>query len=223
MVARVRTAHVCVALGVLALPACGDEAEQGRNTRWEDDETALRVLTDEECGALLEIDTVGSRLEDVEGPSAADAAVDAANPSGAELSGYRAIVAVEQSFRNLLDLPMQIEEASATLEPTGSGERYDTDYSLDAPLELEPGIAERIELLLRVPADQVSPGYMLGLLEGAATLDIAPLVRVTVPGTDNCGYPEGMIVRGRSGTVEVERPVELGVLGELFKGILHNL
>ncbi len=78
-----------------------------------------------------------------------------------------------------------------------------------------------------IPADRLSSSYTLGLLEGTALgMTIAPTVRVSVPNSDNCGYPEGMVVQAKSGTVEVWRPVGdtaiLGILSALLKAGAHS-
>lgn len=57
-------------------------------------------------------------------------------------------------------------------------------------------------------------------------MTIAPVLVITVPESDNCGYPDGMKVRGKEGTVEVRRPVKPdpvldGVLSGVLKALAH--
>jgi hypothetical protein len=79
-----------------------------------------------------------------------------------------------------------------------------------------------------IPVQQLSGSYLLGLLEGTALgIIIAPVLVITVPDSDNCGFPEGMEVRGKEGTVEVRRPVKPdpvleGILGGVLKALLHG-
>jgi hypothetical protein len=185
-------------------------------------------LSDEECDNLVEIRNEGMHVEDVAGPSKAQQALDAATPAGADLSKYLLTIAIEQSFENLLDRPLVIEEASATLADSETGSSYQSDYDLAEPLELAARETRSLTFRVTMPADRMSPSAVLGLVEGAALgMTIAPEVLITVPNSDNCGYPEGMRVQGRRGTVEVRRPVTPGPLDDLFngilKGVLHNL
>lgn len=100
-----------------------------------------------------------------------------------------------------------IESASATFGDPASGDTYQTAYDLEAPLELAPHESRELSFDVVIPAQQLSGSYLLGLLEGTALgMTIAPVIVITVPESDNCGYPEGMEVRGKEGTVEVRRP-----------------
>jgi hypothetical protein len=51
-------------------------------------------------------------------------------------------------------------------------------------------------------------------------------MKVTIPDSDNCGYPDGIIVRAREGTLEVRRPVGddvlLGILSGVLKAFAHG-
>ena len=61
----------------------------------------------------------------------------------------------------------------------------------------------------------------LGLVEGGALgMTIAPVVRIDVPDSDNCGYPAGMIVQAKQGTVEVRRPAGPNLILEIFGALL---
>jgi hypothetical protein len=185
-------------------------------------------LSEEDCDNLVEIRTETMHVEDIAGPSKAQQALDAASPADADLSRYVLNIAIEQSFENLLDRPLIIEEASATLEDSETGSSYQSDYDLAEPLELAAHETRRLMFHVSMPADRMSPSAVLGILEGAALgMTLAPEVLITVPNSDNCGYPEGMRVKGKRGTVEVRRPVTPGPLDDLFngilKGVLHNL
>lgn len=185
-------------------------------------------LSDEDCDNLVEIRTESMHVEDVAGPSKAQQALDAAAPADADLSKYVLTIAIEQSFENLLDRPLVIEEASATLEDRKTGSSYQSDYDLAERLELAAHETRMLTFHVSMPADRMSASAVLGLLEGAALgMTLAPEVLITVPDSDNCGYPEGMRVQGKRGTVEVRRPVTPGPLDDLFngilKGVLHNL
>jgi hypothetical protein len=75
-------------------------------------------------------------------------------------------------------------------------------------------------------ASEASPGYVLGLLEGSfADARVAPWMKVTIPNSDNCGYPDGIVVRASEGTLKVRRPVEddviLGVISGILKAFAH--
>jgi hypothetical protein len=184
-------------------------------------------LSREECDNLIEIRTEGVSVEDVEGPSESQQAKDALNPGGADPGSYHLIYAVEQSFENLLERPIVIEEASATISDPETTTSYDATYDLEQPIELEPHETVFMTFEIVVPADRLSTSYTLDLVEGTALgMTIAPMVRVTVPDSDNCGYPEGMIVQAKSGTVEVRRPVEdtiiLGILSGVLKAAAHG-
>jgi hypothetical protein len=121
---------------------------------------------------------------------------------------------------------MRIEEVTATLSDPESETSYDATYELDAPIELAAHESRLLTFHVTVPADRLSSSYLLGLAEGTALgMTIAPVVRITVPDSDNCGYPEGMVVQGKQGTVEVRRPVKpspvLEVFGALLKAAGH--
>ena len=51
-------------------------------------------------------------------------------------------------------------------------------------------------------------------------------MRVTIPGSDNCGYPDGILVHAKEGTLEVRRPVQsdavTDILGAILKGLAHG-
>ena len=181
-------------------------------------------LSDEQCDNLIEIRTEGISVTDIAGPSKAQQAMDAANPAGADLSQYVLTLTIEQSFENLLDRSLIIEEASATIEDGETGSSYETDYDLDAPIELAAQVLVMLTFQVTMPADRMSPSVVLGLVEGSALgMTIAPALLVTVPDSDNCGYSEGMRVQGKQGTVEVQRPVEPSLLGDLFNGVLKGV
>lgn len=182
-----------------------------------------------ECANLLEIGTEAVTLDGVEGPSEAQMARDAVSPEGADRSQYLLTFAVDQSFENLLERRMLVEEASAELKDPATGESYETSYELDAPIELAPRELRVLTFYVTVPADRWSADYLLGLTQGAAFgMTIAPVVRVRVPDSDNCGYEDGMLVHAKQGTVEVRRAddhsdaVILGILSGILKGFAHG-
>jgi hypothetical protein len=178
-------------------------------------------LSDDECDNLIEITTERVRLESIDGPSKAQQALDAANPAAADLSQYILTLAVEQAFTNLLDRKIIVEEVSGTFRENATDEGYQTAYDLDAPLELGPHETRSLTFRVPMPADRLSASYVLGLAEGSALgMTIAPEVLLNVPESDNCGYPDGMRVQGKSGTVEVQRPVEPSPLLDLLGGLL---
>jgi hypothetical protein len=184
-------------------------------------------LSREECDNLIEIRSEGLSLEEVEGPSESQQAKDALNPGGADLASYQLVYAVEQSFENLLERRVVIEEAGGTISDPQATTSYEATYDLEQPIELEPHATAFMTFEIVVPADRLSTSYTLDLLEGTALgMTIAPNVRVTVPESDNCGYPEGMVVQAKSGTVEVRRPVEdtiiLGILSGVLKAAAHG-
>jgi hypothetical protein len=184
-------------------------------------------LSREECDNLIEIGTEGVSVEDVEGPSESQQAKDALRPEDAELASYSITYAVEQSFENLLERRVVIEEASATVADPQAMTSYEATYDLEGPIEIEPHETVFMTFEIVVPADRLSTSYTLDLVEGTALgMTIAPMVRVTVPDSDNCGYPDGMIVQAKSGTVEVRRPVEdtiiLGILSGVLKAAAHG-
>jgi len=181
-------------------------------------------LSDEQCDNLVEVRTESMSVEDIAGPGKAQQTLDAANPAGADLSQYVLTIAVEQSFENLLDRPLVIEEASVTLADGETGSSYATNYDLEQPIELAAHEVQMLTFYVTMPADRLSPSSLLGLVEGSALgMTIAPELLITVPESDNCGYPEGMRVQGKQGTVEVKRPVEPGPLDDLFNGILKGV
>ncbi len=184
-------------------------------------------LTDEQCENLLEIETTDVTHQDTFGPSSAQVAEDTLNPEDADLSQYGIELLVTQDITNLINRPVVVEGVTNTFTSEESNESYESAYQLDEPLEIPPGETRSVEFVLTVRADEVSPEFMLGLMGDAVhNMRIAPQVRVTIPGTDNCGYPDGAIVQGKDGTVEVERPVGGGgvlaaVLGGILKALLH--
>jgi len=182
-----------------------------------------------ECANLLEIGTEGVTLESVDGPSEAQMGLDALNPEGADRSQYLLTFAVEQSFENQLERRMLIDEVNAQLKDPATGEAYHATYDLDAPIELSANELRTVTFYVTVPSDRWSADYLLGLTEGAAFgMTIAPVVRVTVPDSDNCGYPDGMLVQAKEGTVEVRRAddhrdaVVLGILSGILKAFAHG-
>jgi hypothetical protein len=219
-----RALGTCVGLCLSVLVA-GCALEKKHDTT---EEPLPFELTREECDNLVEIDTQNVRLSGVEGPGKAQQALDAANPAGANLADYTLTFTVEQQFTNLLDRPLTIEAASATFTDPESGDGYETAYELDAPIELDAHEDVTLTFDVVVPADQLSGSYVLGLLTGTVGgMTIAPLLLITVPDSDNCGYPEGMEVLGKEGTVEVRRPVKLdpvlsGILSGILKGVGHG-
>jgi hypothetical protein len=181
-------------------------------------------LSAEECDNLIEINTEDVALEAIEGPSEEQMALDAKNPQGADLSQYQLRFAVQQSFENLLERPMVIEEVTATLSDPEAETSYDASYDLDEPIELAARENRSLAFHVTVPADRLSGSYVLGLVEGSALgMTIAPTVRINVPDSDNCGYPEGMVVQAKQGTVEVQRPYKPGLVDEILGGILKGL
>jgi hypothetical protein len=182
-----------------------------------------------ECANLLEIGTEAVTLDSVDGPSETQMALDALSPESADRSRYLLTFAVDQSFENLLERRMLIDEASAALKDPATGESYEVSYELDAPIELAPQELRVLTFYVTVPADRWSADYLLGLTEGAAFgMTIAPVVRVTVPDSDNCGYEDGMLVHAKEGTVEVRRAddhsddVVLGILSGILKAFAHG-
>jgi hypothetical protein len=180
---------------------------------------------DDACGTILEIETDGVRQEELITPSEPEVAADALDPNGADLSEYGVVAAVEQRFINRLNRTVVIEEAGAELTPAGAM-TYDADYQLSEPIELGPHETRTAEFFVTVGADE-TPGFMLGFVSDAALgMHVAPYVVVTVPGTDNCGHADGVVVHGSDGDVEVARPVDCGafcdVLSGIFKALAHG-
>jgi len=181
-------------------------------------------LSAEECDNLIEIGTEGVKLESVDGPSETQLAKDSVHPEEADLASYRLTFAVEQSFQNLLERRMTIEEISATLSDPEMTTEYEATYDLGGLVELEPHETRRLTFEVVVPANRLSGSYVLGLVQGSALgMTIAPVVRIDVPDSDNCGYPEGMVVQAKQGTVEVQRPVDYGLVGDILDGVLKAL
>jgi hypothetical protein len=211
-----------LALGLL-FGACSRE---GRDDTTE--EPLPFELSREECDNLIEIDTQSVQVKQVDGPGKSQQARDALKPQEANLADYSLTVTVEQRFENLLERPLVIESASATVGDPASGDIYQTAYDLEAPLQLASHESRELSFDVVIPAPQLSGSYLLGLLEGTALgMTIAPVLVVTVPDSDNCGFPEGMEVRGKEGTVEVRRPVKPdpvleGILGGVLKALLHG-
>ena len=185
-------------------------------------------LSDAECDNIVEIETERMRQDDVVTPSAAEVAADALDPGEANPAEYGVVIAVEQRFINQLDRTVVIENAGAELTPDGVM-TYDASFDLEEPLVLAPHETKHAEFLVTVTAEDASPGFVRGfVLDAALGMQIAPYVHIAVPGTDNCGYPDGVVVRSAEGDVEVERPVSgscggiCDVLGAIFKGMVHG-
>ena len=178
---------------------------------------------DDACGHILDIETDGVRHEEFVTPSDAEIAADAIDPSGADQSEYGVVAAVEQRFVNRLNRTVVIEEAGAELTPEGRM-TYDADYELAQPIELGPHETRTVEFFVTVGADE-APSFMQSFVTDAAFgMHVAPYVLVTVPGTDNCGHPQGVVVHASEGEVEVQRPVECGALCDvLFRIIFQGL
>jgi hypothetical protein len=178
-------------------------------------------VLDDACGTVLDIETDGVRQDELITPSEPEVAADALDPNGAELSEYGVVAAVEQRFINRLNRTVLIEEAGAALTPEGAM-TYDADYRLSEPIELGPHETKTVEFFVTVGADE-APGFMLAFVSDAAVgVHVAPYVRVTVPGTDNCGHPDGVVVHASEGEVEIQRPVECGAFCEILFNIILN-
>lgn len=204
-------------LSAAILLGCSDG---GRSEAAPDDGGADRAdPLDDACGTILDIETAGVRQEELITPSEPEIAADAVDPSDADLSEYGVVAAVEQRFVNQLNRTVVIEEAGAALTPAGAM-TYDADYQLSEPIELGPHETRTVEFFVTVGADE-APAFMSGFVSDAAFgMHVAPYVVVTVPGTDNCGHPDGVVVHGSDGEVEVQRPVECGKLCEVLFSIV---
>jgi hypothetical protein len=184
-------------------------------------------LTDEECDNLVEIETGAVTLTAIDGPSKQQLALDAANPGGANLGEYWLTFTVEQSFQNRLERPLIIEAVTTTLSEPDSETSYEASYDFQAPIELAAHETRQVSFDVKVPADELSGAYVSGLVGGAVLgMNIAPELLIRVPDSDDCGYPDGMLVRGKEGTAEVQRPVEsspavAAVLGAILKAFGH--
>lgn len=183
-------------------------------------------LDAETCDNLLDVHTTAVSVDSLDGPSRAQILRDTLNPSEADLSQYFLRLAVEQDYENLLNRAVVIEGIDATFTDPASGATHQGTFEFDEPIELGPRETRMLTFFVLIPGDSFSIDYLVALIDGAAFgMTIVPNVRVTVPESDNCGFPDGMVVRAKEGTVEVKRPVRTNFDGIalLVEGLLKAL
>ncbi|HWA72587.1 MAG TPA: hypothetical protein VG937_09640 [Polyangiaceae bacterium] len=178
-------------------------------------------VSEDECLHLLDIEPTAVRRDSLIAPASSEAARDAIDPKGADLSHYGVVLLVEQTITNLLDRTIVIEAGGATITDPNLQEAHEAEYTFEEPIVLGPHESRSVEMRVTILASEASPDYVLGLVEGSfADARVAPWMKVTIPDSDNCGYADGIIVRAREGTLKVRRPVGDDVLTGIISGIL---